>query len=329
MSRPTFVMEFERPLFDLEDKLRKLKELDISVESDLGAEIASLETEIELLKETLYTGLTAWEKVQVARHPDRPRTQDYVSALFRDVFELRGDRAFADDGAVMAALATLDERRLVVVGHRKGRTTKENLQANFGMARPEGFRKARRVMRLAERFDLPVVAFVDTPGAHAGADAEERGQALAIAQNLAFLARLRVPVIAIGIGEGGSGGALALGYGDRLVMLENAYYSVSTPEACASILLNDAGRAAEMAAGLRLTADDLLDLGLVDAIVPEPMGGAHRDPGAVYGPVAGAIVGALEQLEDVSPDELVTQRYERLRAFGQFAEAPETADEPA
>lgn len=320
-------MEFERPLFDLEEQLAKLRELDISVEPHLAAEIDALETQIEQLKETLYVGLTAWEKVQVSRHPDRPKTQEYLANLFDDVFELRGDRAFRDDGAIMTALATLDGRRVVVIGHRKGRDTKENLLANFGMPHPEGYRKARRVMKLAERFGLPVVAFVDTQGAYPGVGAEERGQAQAIAQNLAVLARLRVPVIAVGIGEGGSGGALAAGFGDHLIMLENAYYSVSTPEACASILHSDATRAPEMAAGLRLTAHDLMELGLVDEIVPEPLGGAHRDPGSVYGPVAGAIAVALDRLSQRDVEDLLRIRYERLRAIGRFEEAGQTKEQ--
>jgi acetyl-CoA carboxylase carboxyl transferase subunit alpha len=316
-------MEFERPLFELEEKLGKLKELDVSHEEELAVEIASLEAEIDHLKETLYRGLTAWEKIQVSRHPDRPKTQDYVAAVFEDPFELRGDRAFRDDAAILCALAFLDGRSVAVIGHRKGKDTKENIRANFGMPHPEGYRKARRVMRLAERFDLPVVTFVDTQGAYPGVGAEERGQAQAIAQNLDVLATLRVPIVSVGIGEGGSGGALAIGFGDTLIMLENAYYSVSTPEACASILHSDAGRAPEMAAGLRLTADDLLELGLADEIVPEPLGGAHRDPDAVFGPVGEAIRRALDELDGMTRDELVARRYERVRAHGSFVEMTE------
>ena len=322
MTRPRFAMEFERPLFELEDKLAGLKELDVSVEPHLAAEIESLETEVASLRETLYTGLSAWEKVQVSRHPERPKTQDYLAAVFADVFELRGDRVFRDDDAILTALATLDGRRLVVVGHRKGKDTKENIKANFGMPHPEGYRKARRAMLLAERFGLPVVSFVDTQGAYPGVSAEERGQAQAIAENLAVLARLEVPVVAVAIGEGGSGGALAVGSGDRLIMLENSYYSVSTPEACASILHSDVGRAAEMAAGLRLTADDLTELGLADEIVPEPMGGAHRDPGAVFASVGAAVAAALDDLAELGADELVQKRYRRLREVGRFSEGP-------
>lgn len=313
-------MEFERPLFELEEKLNKLKSLDVSQEPHLAAEIESLQEQIDELKATLYTGLTPWEKVQIARHPDRPRTQDYLAAIFTDVFELRGDRAFADDKAVVCALATIGGRRVVVIGHRKGRTTKENLEANFGMPHPEGFRKARRVMRLAERFGLPLVTFIDTPGAYAGADAEERGQALAIAQNLAVLAQLRTPVVTVGIGEGGSGGALAIGFGDRLLMLENSYYSVSTPEACASILMSDASRAAQMAAGLGLTADDLVELGIADEVIPEPAGGAHRDPSAVYKAVFDAVVRALDELGKWQLEELLRAREARLRNMGVFQE---------
>lgn len=319
------VMEFERPLFELEQQLENLRKLDVAADSDLAAEIEALAGQIETLKTTLYTSLTAWEKVQVSRHPERPRTQDYVEALFEDVLELRGDRSFRDDPAIFTALATFRGRKVAVVGHRKGKTTKENLHNNFGMAHPEGFRKALRVFRLAERFDLPVLTFVDTPGAYPGLEAEERGQAWAIAENLAALSTLRVPVVAVGIGEGGSGGALAVGFGDRLFMLENAYYSVITPEACASILHTDPSRAAEMASGLKLTAEELVDLGLCDKIVSEPPGGAHNDVDRVFAELGDVLESALGELAGIDPDSLVEARYARLRGIGRFEETAETS----
>ncbi|MDO9557388.1 MAG: acetyl-CoA carboxylase carboxyltransferase subunit alpha [Coriobacteriia bacterium] len=315
-----FVMEFERPLAELEEKLAELKRLDIAVTPELADEISGLEAEIEKLHETLYAALSPWEKVQVSRHPERPKTQDYVEMLFDDVIELHGDRAFGDDEAIMTALATLDGRRCMVIGHRKGKNTKENIKRNFGSPHPEGFRKARRAMKLAEKFGLPVVTFIDTQGAFPGLEAEQRGQAWAIAENLATLASLRTPVIAVGIGEGGSGGALAIGFGDRLIMLENAYYSVITPEACASIIFKDATRAPEAAPCLAMTADDLMRLGLADEIIREPRGGAHRDPASVFASVARVVGEALGQLAGVPLDELVEERHRRLEAIGVYDE---------
>ncbi len=313
-----YVMGFERPLAELESKLDSLKELEVSEEPDLAREIEELTVEVDELRGTLYSALSPWEKVQVSRHPDRPRTQDYVAALFTDVVELRGDRAFRDDPAVLTALATVAGRRVVVLGHRKGKTARENAERNFGMAHPEGLRKARRGMRLADKLGLPIVSFIDTPGASPGVGAEERGQAWAISECLATLSSVRVPVVAVGIGEGGSGGALAIGFGDRLIMLEHAYYSVITPESCASILVRETDRAGEMAASLALTAQDLVDLGLADEIVGEPRGGAHRDPEAAIGDVGRAVVSALDALSEREADALVEERYERLRSIGEF-----------
>lgn len=313
-------MEFERPLAELEDKLAELKALDVAGSPELAAEIADLEREVDRLRATLYAALTPWERVQVSRHPDRPKTQDYVNALFTDVVELRGDRAYADDPAVLTALGTLGGRRVMVIGHRKGRTTKENVERNFGSPHPEGFRKARRAMQLAAKFGLPVVTFLDTAGAYPGLEDEERGQAWAIAECLCTLAALPVAVVVAAIGEGGSGGALAIGFGDRLIMLENAYYSVISPEMCAVILFKDAARAAETAAALALTAEDLVRLGIADEIVPEPVGGAHRDPAAVMAAVGERIASALDELGGADPAALVERRYERLRAVGVFAE---------
>lgn len=316
-----FVMPFERPLAGLEDKLVELRRLHVAgAGGELGTEIEALAAEIEALRGALYSALTPWERVQVSRHPDRPKTQDYVGRLFTEVIELHGDRLFGDDEAMFAGLGMLQGRRVAILGHRKGKNTKENVRRNFGSAHPEGFRKAERVVKLAGRFGLPIVTFVDTQGAFPGAAAEERGQAWAIATSLATLSRVPVPVVAVGIGEGGSGGALAIGFGDRLIMLENAYYSVITPEACASILHKDASKAAEVAPSLHLTADDLLEMKLADGIVPEPLGGAHRDPGAVYPLVAAAVSGALDDLAGMDVAALVAARYQRLRAVGVFVE---------
>ncbi len=315
-----FVMEFERPLVELEDKLQELRRLDAATHTDFAAEVEALAAEIERLRVQTYRGLAPWEKVQVSRHPDRPKTQDYLETLFTDVIELHGDRTHGDDGAVIAALATIGGVRTVVLGHRKGKNTRENLKLNFGMVHPEGFRKAVRAMRLADRFGLPIVTFIDTPGAYPGIEAEERGQAWAIAEALSVLSGVRVPVVCVGIGEGGSGGALAIGFGDRLIMLENSYYSVISPEACASILHKDAGKAADVAGCLALTAEDLVGLGIVDEIVPEPLGGAHRDPGAVMAAVRERIGEALRSLGAIDPPLLAGTRHERLRRIGVIAD---------
>jgi len=319
-----FVMEFERPLVELEEKLADLKKIDLAAMPDLAAEITDLENEVERLRQTMYQALSPWEKVQVSRHPERPKTPDYLEQLFTDVVELRGDRAFGDDEAIVTALATLGDRRVMVIGHRKGRTTKENVKRNFGSPHPEGFRKAERAMRLAAKFRLPVVTFLDTAGAAPGLEDEERGQAWAIANCLATLSALPVPVVVVAIGEGGSGGALAIGFGDRLIMLENAYYSVISPEMCAVILYKDAARAAESAAALSLTAQDLLGLGIADEIVAEPLGGAHRDAEAVVAAAGERIAAALAELGGLDAAALVERRYERLRAIGEFVEATGT-----
>jgi len=311
-------MEFERPLAELEDKLASLKRVDVSDQPELAAEIAELEAEIGRIAETLYTALTPWERVQISRHPERPKTDDYLSALFTDIVEIHGDRLFGDDQAMFAGFGTLAGRRVAVLGHRKGKTTNENIHRNFGSPHPEGFRKAERLMHLADRFGLPIVSFLDTAGAYPGIEDEDRGQALAIAGCLAALARVRVPVVVAGIGEGGSGGALAIGFGDRLIMLENAYYSVISPEMCATILHKDARRANETSECLKLTAADLLGLGLADEVVPEPIGGAHHDPAAAIAAVGRALTSALGTLSKLPADELVAGRYDRLRAIGDF-----------
>ncbi len=309
-------MEFERPVLELERKIEALRRLDIADKPELAAEIEALAAEVESLHAHLWANLTPWARVQISRHPQRPRTQDYIEALFSDVIEVHGDRTYGDDQAIFAGFGTIAKRKVVVLGHRKGKNTRENIDRNFGSPSPEGFRKAMRVMRLADRFGLPIVSFLDTAGAYPGIEAEERGQAFAIAESLAVLAAVRTPVVVAGIGEGGSGGALAIGFGDRLIMLENAYYSVISPEACASILYKDASRAEEAAASLKMTASDLVALGIADEIVAEPPGGAHHDPGSVVSAVGERIIAALDELVAVDPAELVERRYARLRAIG-------------
>jgi acetyl-CoA carboxylase carboxyl transferase subunit alpha len=314
------VMEFERPLFELEEKLAELRRMDVSANPELATEIEDLAAVLEELRTSTYRNLGPWERVQIARHPDRPKTEEYLDALFEDVIELHGDRAYRDDEAIFAGFATLDGRRVVVLGHQKGTDTKSNVRRNFGSPHPEGFRKATRVMALADKFGLPIVSFLDTSGAYPGMEAEERGQGWAIAEALAELSAVRVPVVAVCIGEGGSGGALAIGFGDRLIMLENSYYSVISPEACASILYRDAGQASTAAGCLKLTAADLQGFGIVDEVVAEPLGGAHHDPAAVFEAVGAAVGGALDALSGIDTETLVASRYERLRAIGEFAE---------
>ncbi len=316
MNARRFVMDFERPLVELEEKLAQLREMDVSANPELVAEIEQLAADVAELHDRTYRNLSAWDRVQISRNPERPKTDDYLDSLFDDVLELHGDRSFADDPAMFAGFATLAGRRVAVLGHRKGRTTKENVRRNFGSPNPEGFRKAIRLMRLADKFGLPIVSFLDTAGAYPGIEAEQRGQGWAIAEALSTLAEVRAPVVVVGIGEGGSGGALAIGFGDRMIMLENSYYSVISPEGCASILYKDAARAADASECLKMGAEDLLGLGIVDEVIPEPLGGAHQDPDRMYEAVGLAVVSALDALKDVDRDELVSRRYERLRAIG-------------
>lgn len=314
------VMEFERPLFELEAKLAELKRLDLHGNPELLLEVSALSEEIERLRIETYTHLDAWDRVQIARHPDRPKTEHYLAGLFTDVIEIHGDRAYGDDEAIFAGLGTLDGRRVVVLGHRKGVDTKSNVRRNFGSPHPEGYRKAMRAMSLAHKFGLPIVSFLDTAGAYPGIEAEERGQALAIAESLALLSGVRVPVVVVGIGEGGSGGALAIGFGDRLIMLENAYYSVISPEMCSNILYKDPAQARIAAEQLRLTAADLVRFGIADEIVAEPFGGAHRDPAVVIAATGEAVARALDGLAGVAADEIVERRASRLAAIGAYAD---------
>jgi acetyl-CoA carboxylase carboxyl transferase subunit alpha len=315
-----FNLDFEKPIVELERQIAHLKQLAAERRLEVHGEIVPLEAKLAELRREIYEALTPLQRVQVARHPRRPYTLDYLSTVFTDFVELRGDRLFRDDPAIVTGWARIDGRPVVVIGHQKGRDTKENLQRNFGMPHPEGYRKALRMMHLAERFRAPVVTLIDTPGAYPGLGAEERGQAEAIARNLEEMAELRTPMVAVVIGEGGSGGALALGMGDRILMLENAIYSVISPEGCAAILWNDATQKERAAEALRLTAQDLQTLGVVDEIVEEPPGGAHADPGATADALRASLVRHLGELHAVAPDELLRRRTEKYRNIGQFDE---------
>ncbi len=312
------IMEFERPLVELESKLAELRRLDLTGDPQLLLEVSALAEEIERLRRETYEHLDPWARVQISRHPERPKTDDYVTALFTDVIEIHGDRAYGDDEAIFAGFGTYGTRKLVILGHRKGTDTKSNVRRNFGSPHPEGYRKAMRAMRLADKFGLPIVTFLDTAGAYPGIEAEERGQALAIAESLALLSGVRVPVVVFGIGEGGSGGALAIGFGDRLIMLENAYYSVISPEMCSNILYKDPGQAKTAAECLKMTADELVAIGIADEVVREPLGGAHRDPAPVFEAVGAALARALDELVSQEGHELVERRYARLREIGEY-----------
>jgi acetyl-CoA carboxylase carboxyl transferase subunit alpha len=313
------VLEFERPIIDLERKISELRGL--STETvDFTAEIRRLEQKARRLQKEVFADLTAQQKVQLSRHPGRPYMLDYVRLLMDDFIELHGDRSFRDDPAIVGGLAQFDEWEILVLGNQKGRNTKENLHRNFGMARPEGYRKATRLMRLASRFRRPIICFIDTPGAYPGLGAEERGQAEAIAKALQVMSSLECPIISIVIGEGGSGGALALGVADRILMLEYSIYSVISPEGCASILWRDGAKIPEAASQLKLTAPDLVQLGICDEIIPEAPGGAHRDVAVTAAKVRAAVKKHLRELQVHSGAELVQRRYEKFRKIGAFTE---------
>ncbi|MBI1846112.1 MAG: acetyl-CoA carboxylase carboxyltransferase subunit alpha [Candidatus Rokubacteria bacterium] len=309
-------LDFEQPLLELEAKLAELR-----ADADGAAdEIVRTEERLDRLRRRVFAGLTAWQRTQLARHPKRPHTADLVKLLFEDFLELHGDRVFGDDQAIVGGLARFEGRSVVVVGHQKGRETREKIARHFGMPHPEGYRKALRLMEMADRFGKPLVTFIDTPGAYPGIGAEERGQAAAIARNLRVMSSLRIPVIAMVTGEGGSGGALAIGVANRVLMLEYAVYSVITPEGCAAILWNDAGKAPEAAEIMRITPPDLLRLGVIDTIVAEPPGGAHRDWEATAAIVRSALRLALDALAQLSPHTLVRERYEKFRRIGAWEE---------
>ncbi len=313
-------LEFERPLIELEEKIRALEVTAREQNLDLSEEIGLLKAKLERLEREIFEGLTPWQRVQLARAPGRPSTLDVAERLFEEFVELRGDRAFADDPAIVGGLARFAGRRVVFVGHQKGRNTKENIARNFGMPHPEGYRKAMRLMDLADREGLPFLAFIDTPGAYPGISAEERGQAWVIARSIQRMSRLKVPAVAVILGEGGSGGALAIGVGNRVLIMENAWYSVISPESCAAILWRDAKEAERAAAALKLTARDLLELGVVDRIVPEPGGGAHRNPEGAIRALKEALVEVLGELEGMDAEALWRDRYRKFRALGAFAE---------
>ena len=308
-------LEFEKPLREIEEKIEKLAASG-GAKAGVQDEIRKLRMKLAQLEHELYGKLTPWQRTQLARHPQRPSTLDYIGEIFRDFLEFHGDRSFGDDRAIVGGFARFNDRSIMVIGHQKGKTLKERMQRNFGMPNPEGYRKALRLMKMAEKFGRPIVTFIDTPGAYPGIGAEERGQAEAIARNLYAMSRLAVPIISIVIGEGGSGGALALGVSDRILMLEHGVYSVISPEGCAAILWDDPAKVPDAAASLKMTAQDLIDLRIVDDVIPEPLGGAHREPKAVTDRVAKALTNQLSQLTDLSLDQLLTQRDHKYRRMG-------------
>jgi acetyl-CoA carboxylase carboxyl transferase subunit alpha len=314
-------LDFEHPIADLEAKIEELRKVTSDSEINIAEEIDRLEAKSRQLTEAVFSKLSAWQIAQLARHPRRAYTLDYVQRLFTEFIELRGDRSFGDDPAIVGGVGRFENRPVMIIGHQKGRDTKEKLHRNFGMPKPEGYRKALRLMRLAERFQLPIFTFIDTPGAYPGIDAEERGQSEAIARNLAVMAELRTPVVCTIIGEGGSGGALAIGVGDRVLMLQYSTYSVISPEGCASILWKSAGKAPEAAEALGITAARLYELGLIDAVVPEPLGGAHRDVDRAAEYLRVALQEAIGELvDDDDPEQLVEARYQRLMRYGEYTE---------
>ncbi len=309
--------DFEQPLRELEGRIAELQAQDDPANRD---EIAKLEERLQRLRQKTFANLTAWQTTQLARHPKRPHTRDFCRLLFEDFIELHGDRVYGDDAAIVGGLARFDGRGVVVIGHQKGRETREKITRNFGMPHPEGYRKALRLMQLAEKFGKPIITFIDTPGAYPGIGAEERGQAEAIARNLREMAALRTAIVAVVTGEGGSGGALAIGMGNRVLMLQYAVYSVISPEGCAAILWGDAAKASEAAEIMKITARDLMTLGIIDAIVSEPPGGAHRDWDTTAATLRGALTEHLRDLKALSPEALVRDRFEKFRRMGAFEE---------
>jgi len=320
ISMKTAFLDFEQPIAELETKIEQLRYAQEDSAVDISEEIQRLEKKSAVLTKEIYGKLTPWQVAQVARHSQRPYTLDYVGTLFTEFEELHGDRAYSDDASIVGGLARFNGQSIMVIGHQKGRDTKEKILRNFGMPRPEGYRKAMRLMRLAEKFRIPVLTFVDTPGAYPGIGAEERGQAEAIGHSLYVMAELKVPIVCTIIGEGGSGGALAIAVGDIVMMLQYSTYSVISPEGCASILWKSAEKAPDAAETLGITANRLKTLGLIDKIINEPLGGAHRDPGAMAQSLKKALGDALRGLMDKSPGELVEERFERLMGYGKFKE---------
>jgi len=321
MADEIIALEFEKPIAELDSKIEELRSCAATEHMDFSEEIRTLEEKCEQLRRQIYGSLTPWQRVLIARHPQRLYTLDYIKALCSNFMELHGDRTFSDDASLVGGLATFEGRSVVVLGHQKGRTVQESMRRNFGMPHPEGYRKALRLMKLAEKFKKPVLCFIDTPGAYPGIGAEERGQARAIAVNLMEMAALKTPVICIVIGEGGSGGALAIGIGDRLLMCENAWYSVISPEGCAAILFRDATRAAEAATALKLTAPELKSLGIVDEIIPETQGGIHRDPAMTLEAIRASLIKNLDQLQGLSEEQLLDRRYQKFRSLGTWRDS--------
>jgi acetyl-CoA carboxylase carboxyl transferase subunit alpha len=312
-------LEFEKPLRDIEERIEKLTAAGAAPKSSAQEEIRKLRAKLAQTEHELYQNLTPWQRTQVARHPQRPSTLDYITQFCQDFVELHGDRLYGDDRAIIGGFARFEGRSVLVIGHQKGKTLKERMQRNFGMPNPEGYRKALRLMRLAEKFHRPILTFIDTPGAYPGIGAEERGQAEAIARNLLVMSQLKVPIVSVIIGEGGSGGALALGVADRVLMLEHTVYSVISPEGCAAILWDDPAKVPDAAVALRMTAKDLREFGIVDDIVPEPIGGAHRDPSLMGTRLGKTLAQGLQELQDLSPATLIQQREVKYRAMGRVS----------
>ena len=311
-------LDFEQPIAELEAKIEELRYVSNDNEINISEEITRLEAKNKTLTEAIFSKLTSWQIAQLSRHPERPYTLDYIERIFTDFQELHGDRTFGDDPAIVGGVARLETKPVMVIGQQKGRDTKEKVRRNFGMPRPEGYRKALRLMQTAERFKMPILTFIDTPGAYPGIDAEERGQSEAIARNLLVMSTLKVPIICTVIGEGGSGGALAIGVGDRILMLQYSTYSVISPEGCASILWKSAAKAADAAEVMGITSARLKKLNLVDQVIKEPLGGAHRDMDATAQRIKNALLENIEELSGLSGDALVKKRYERLMQFGHF-----------
>lgn len=314
----TSYLDFELPIADLEEKIEELRYVGNDQEININEEITRLEDKARTLTESIFSSLNSWQIAQLARHPQRPYTLDYVERIITDFEELHGDRRYADDAAIVGGIGRLDGRPVIIIGHQKGRDTTEKVRRNFGMPRPEGYRKALRLMGLAERFRMPVITFIDTPGAYPGVGAEERGQSEAIARNLRVLSGLKTPVVCMVIGEGGSGGALAIGVGDRVMMLQYSTYSVISPEGCASILWKSASKAADAAEAMGITSKRLKELNLIDEVIDEPLGGAHRNIDATAQSVRKALVAALKRLDGLSPEALVEARYQRLMSYGVY-----------
>ncbi len=315
---PVNALEFEKPIIELEKKIQEMKEYEENL--DIKEEIAKLEEKVIILKKSVYKNLTRWQKVQLARHPERPYTLDYIYLMTDDFVELHGDRLYGDDKAIIGGFAKIDGQKVMIIGHQKGRDTKQNVYRNFGMANPEGYRKALRLMKLAEKFNIPVVTLIDTPGAYPGLEAEQNGQAEAIAKNLLEMSRLKVPIVVVIIGEGASGGALGIGVGDTILMLENTWYSVISPESCSSILWRTWEYKEQAAEALKLTSEDLLGLKIIDRIIPEPLGGAHQDHKLMAVTLKEALKEEMEVLIKIKPDKLVNNRLEKFGKMGVYVE---------